>query len=383
MKDHVYGVILAGGSGTRFWPLSRERFPKQLLRIIGEGTLLQQTFERLIQHIAPKQMTIVTKETQAESIRLQLNEWKDDLTDNIILEPEGRNTAPAIALTALQLMHRDPGAVMVVVPADHVVKAEKKFMRAVQFATKLAAHGHLVTFGIHPSRPETGYGYIQPNKRKRLRTQGVFVGYSVARFVEKPNLSTARRYCRSGNYFWNSGIFVWKASGILDELALQQPVLAKLINGLARYVGTPEFLGRLRKAYAKMPSLSIDHAVMEHSSRSVVVPVDFGWSDVGSWGSLEEVASLDKDGNVRNGNIIDIDSKDSVLFADRRLVATIGLDNMVANHTLPHRESPVWSQQSRPNAHCVDDGVAATVVSLAHSPKSTTLIPAPVNPAIN
>ena len=230
MKDHVYGVILAGGSGTRFWPLSRERFPKQLLRIIGEGTLLQQTFERLIQHIAPKQMTIVTKEIQAESIRLQLNEWKDDLTDNIILEPEGRNTAPAIALTALQLMHRDPEAVMVVVPADHVVKAEKKFMRAVQFATKLAAHGHLVTFGIHPSRPETGYGYIQPNKQKRLRTQGAFVGYSVARFVEKPNLPTARRYCRSGNYFWNSGIFVWKASSILDELALQQPVSASSSN---------------------------------------------------------------------------------------------------------------------------------------------------------
>ncbi len=333
MKNHVYGVILAGGSGTRFWPLSRELFPKQLLRIIGEGTLLQQTFERLIQHIVPKQMTIVTKETQADSIRLQLNEWKDDLTDNIILEPEGRNTAPAIALTALQLMHRDPEAVMVVVPADHVVKAEKKFMKAVQFATKLAAHGHLVTFGIHPSRPETGYGYIQPNKRKRIRTQGVFVGYSVARFVEKPNLSTAMRYCRSGNYFWNSGIFVWKASSILDELALQQPVLAKLIHGLARYVGTQEFLGRLRKAYAKMPSLSIDHAVMEHSSRSVVVPVDFGWSDVGSWGSLEEVASLDKNGNVRNGNILDIDSKDSVLFADRRLVATIGLDNMVVVDT--------------------------------------------------
>ena len=168
MNEHMYGVILAGGSGTRFWPLSRERFPKQLLRIIGEGTLLQQTFERLMQHISPKQMTIVTNDVQAESIRLQLNEWKDDLGDNIILEPQGRNTAPAIALAALQLMHRDSEAVMVVVPADHVVKVPKKFMKAVQFATKLAEQGHLVTFGIHPSRPETGYGYIQPNKRRRL-----------------------------------------------------------------------------------------------------------------------------------------------------------------------------------------------------------------------
>ena len=216
MNTNVFGVILAGGSGTRFWPLSRERFPKQLLRIIGEGTLLQQTFERLIQRIAPKQMTIVTNDIQAEPIRLQLAEWKDDLVDNIILEPEGRNTAPAIALTALQLMHRNPEAVMVVVPADHVVKEEKKFMRAVQFATTLAEEGYLVTFGIQPSRPETGYGYIQPNKRRRVGSHRAFVGYSVKRFVEKPDLPTAKQYCRSGNYFWNSGIFVWKASSILE-----------------------------------------------------------------------------------------------------------------------------------------------------------------------
>lgn len=333
MKDHVYGVILAGGSGTRFWPLSRERFPKQLLNIIGEGTLLQQTFERLLQHIPANNMTVVTNEVQAEPIRLQLSEWKDALVDNIILEPEGRNTAPAIALTALHLLHRDPEAVMVVVPADHVIKAPKKFMRAVQFATTLAEQGHLVTFGIHPSRPETGYGYIQPNKRKRLRTQCGFVGYPVARFVEKPDLTTAKRYCRSGNYFWNSGIFVWKAATILEELALQQPVLSKLLKSLERRIGTPEFSSSLQKTYAKMPSLSIDHAVMEHSARSAVVPVDFGWSDVGSWGSLEEVASLDKDGNVRKGNILDIGSRHSVLFADRRLVATIGLDNMIVVDT--------------------------------------------------
>ncbi len=333
MKDHVYGVILAGGSGTRFWPLSRERFPKQLLRIIGEGTLLQQTFARLIHYIAPQKMTIVTNDIQAESIRLQLNEWKDELGKNILLEPEGRNTAPAIALTALELIHRDPDAMMVVVPADHVVTATKKFVKALQFATKLADKGHLVTFGIHPSRPETGYGYIQPNKRKRLGSKGPFIGYSVSRFVEKPNLSTARRYCRSGNYFWNSGIFVWKASTILEELAFQQPKMSKILKSLGGYVGTSDFPSVLRKAYSKLPALSIDHAVMEHSARSVVVPVDFGWSDVGSWGSLDEVAPLDKDGNVRNGNIIDMGSQNSVLFADRRVVATIGLDNMVVVDT--------------------------------------------------
>ena len=333
MNPHVYGVILAGGSGTRFWPLSRERFPKQLLHIMGEGTLLQQTFERLLQKIPANRMAIVTNEVQAESIKLQLNQWKDDIAGNVILEPEGRNTAPAIALAALQLMHQDPEAIMVVVPADHVVKASKKFMRAVQFASELAEDGHLVTFGIHPTRPETGYGYIQPLKRRKVGAKGNFIGYSVARFVEKPNFTTAQRYCRSGNYFWNSGIFVWKASQILAELAIHQPALSKLLVGLQRWMGSEDFPSYLRKVYAKVKSLSIDNAVMEHSTRSVVVPIDFGWSDVGSWSSLEEVAPLDKDGNVRNGNIIDLGSRQSVLFADRRVVATIGLNNMVVVDT--------------------------------------------------
>ncbi|MEO8325701.1 MAG: mannose-1-phosphate guanylyltransferase/mannose-6-phosphate isomerase [Nitrospirota bacterium] len=333
MNAHVYGVILAGGSGTRFWPLSRERFPKQLLRILGEGTLLQQTFERLLQKIPANRMAIVTNAFQAESIKLQLNQWKDDIAGNVILEPEGRNTAPAIALAALQLIHQDPEAVMVVVPADHVVKASKKFMRAVQFASELAMEGHLVTFGIQPTRPETGYGYIQPLKRRKVGTKGEFVGYSVSRFVEKPNFTTAKRYCQSGNYFWNSGIFVWKASQILSEIAIHQPALSKLLTGIKRRMGSEEFASYLRKVYAKVESLSIDNAVMEHSSRSVVVPIDFGWSDVGSWSSLEEVVPLDKDGNVRNGNIIDLGSRNSVLFADRRVVATIGLNNMVVVDT--------------------------------------------------
>jgi mannose-1-phosphate guanylyltransferase / mannose-6-phosphate isomerase len=333
MNPHVYGVILAGGSGTRFWPLSRERFPKQLLHIMGEGTLLQQTFERLLQKIPANRVAIVTNAAQEESINLQLNQWKDDIAGNVILEPEGKNTAPAIALAALQLLHQDPEAVMVVVPADHVVKASKKFMRAVQFASELAENGHLVTFGIQPTRPETGYGYIQPLKRRKVGTKGSFIGYSVARFVEKPDFTTAQRYCRSGNYFWNSGIFVWKASQILSELGLHQPAWFKSLIGLQRRLGSKEFPSYLRKVYAKLESLSIDNAVMEHSARSVVVPIDVGWSDVGSWGSLEEVAHLDKNGNVRNGNILDLGSRHSVLFADRRVVATIGLTNMVVVDT--------------------------------------------------
>ncbi len=333
MNSHVFGVILAGGSGTRFWPLSRERFPKQLLQIIGEGTLLQQTFERLLKKIPAHNMTMVTNEIQAEAIKLQLVKWKQEIEGNVIVEPEGRNTAPAIALAAIQLLSRDPEAIMVVVPADHVVKSTRKFIQAVRFAVDLAGKDYLVTFGIHPTRPETGYGYIQPRKRKKVGTKGELIGYQVERFVEKPNLSTAKRYVRSGNYFWNSGIFVWKASAILGELSAHHPHLGKILKGLRDRVGSSEYSAHLHKVYPKIPSLSIDHAVMEHSEQSVIVPVDFGWSDVGSWGSLDEVAPQDKAGNVKNGNIFDMGSERSVLFADRRVVATIGLNDMVVVDT--------------------------------------------------
>ena len=329
----MYGVILAGGSGTRFWPLSRERFPKQLLRIIGEGTLLQQTFERLCRKIPATHMVIVTNEVQAESIKFQLHTWKDDISQNVLLEPEGRNTAAAIGLAALELMARDPEAIMVVVPADHVVKATAKYLQAIRFASELARQDYLVTFGIHPSRPETGYGYIQPQKRKKLLTKGSLVGYPVARFVEKPNLATAKRYCQSGNYFWNSGIFVWKAATILSELKAYQPKVYQGLMTLQSSMATAKYPEVLRNVYSQLPSISIDHAVMEHSGRSTVVPVDIGWSDVGSWGSLDEVATRDKAGNVLAGNILDLESKNSVLFADRRIVATIGLEDMVVVDT--------------------------------------------------
>ncbi len=333
MKSHTYGVILAGGSGTRFWPLSRERFPKQLLQIIGEGTLLEQTFERLIHALPPHHITLVTNEIQAEAIKLQLVQWKEELEGNVLVEPEGRNTAPAIALAALQLLSRDPEAIMVVVPADHVVQSPRKFTQAVKFAVELAQKEYLVTFGVRPTRPETGYGYIQPRKRTRVGSKGKLDGYRVERFVEKPDLPTAKRYVRSGNYFWNAGIFVWKASTILRELTAHQSRFQKSLNDLGRKMGTEAFAPHLRKVYPKLPSLSIDHAVMEHSEKSVVVPVDFGWSDVGSWGSLEEVAPQDKSGNVKNGNIFDMGSEQSVLFADRRVVATIGLKDMVVVDT--------------------------------------------------
>jgi mannose-1-phosphate guanylyltransferase / mannose-6-phosphate isomerase len=333
MTSPIYGVILAGGSGTRFWPLSREHFPKQLLRIIGEGTLLQQTFERLLQGIPSRRILIVTNMAQCEAIKLQLGQWKDEVAANLLIEPEGRNTAAAIGWAALEVMRRDPEGIMVVVPADHVVKATTKFIRAIRFAAELARQDHLVTFGILPNRPETGYGYIQPHRRKVLLAKGGLAGYPVAKFIEKPPPENAKRYFRSGNFFWNSGIFVWKASAILNELKKHQPDLSRLLMSLEKRVGSTDYQEFLKKVYSKLPSISIDHAVMEHSQKATVVPVEIGWSDVGSWSSLEEVAPRDKSGNVRAGNILDLGSRNSVLFADRRVVATIGLDNMVVVDT--------------------------------------------------
>ena len=334
MKNpHLFGVILAGGSGTRFWPLSRERFPKQLLRIIGHETLIQQTVRRLIRAMPAKRVYIVTNEGQADSIQLQLIDWKDDLADNFILEPEGRNTAPAIGLAAFRLIEKDPEAVMVVLPADHVIKQPLKFQQAIRVGARLATEGSLVTFGISPTRPETGYGYIQPQRKNRLCTIGTLSGFRVARFVEKPNLQTAKRYMRSGNYYWNSGIFMWKASVILEELEKQKPGLYRSLKQIHAMWPSKNSKDNLAERFKTLEAVSIDHGVMEHSSRAAVIPVDFEWSDVGSWGNLHDVGDCTDDGNVMNGNIMDLGSTNSVLFADRRIVGTIGLSEMVVVDT--------------------------------------------------
>ena len=329
---HLYAVILAGGSGTRFWPLSRHLYPKQLLRILGPDTLIQQTMRRILGSVPADHVIISTNPAQADSIKVQLTEWKDALQENYLLEPEARNTAPAIALAAAKLIQRDPEAIMLVLPADHVIKEDARFHKAVQLGAQLAADGHLVTFGIKPIRPETGYGYIQPNRRVRLGTSGKLVGHPVARFVEKPDAATAVRYLKAGNFFWNSGIFLWKASVILEEIAAHQPALAKGIKKIAPSLSAPR-PDAWASLYRELGSVSIDQGVMERSARAAMVPVDFTWSDVGNWSSLEEVAPQDKAGNVVAGNVVDLDSRNSILYADRRVVATIGLSDMVVVDT--------------------------------------------------
>jgi mannose-1-phosphate guanylyltransferase/mannose-6-phosphate isomerase len=329
----LYAVIMAGGSGTRFWPLSRHLFPKQLLRIIGEETLIQQTMRRVAHRIPADRVLISTNPAQADSIRIQLREWKEALKDNFVLEPEGRNTAPAIALVALELVRRDPDAVMLVVPADHIVKGQREFDAAVALASRLAMQGYLVTFGIKPIRPETGYGYIRPNSKVTIGKEGRLRGYPVSRFVEKPDAPKAAQYLTAGDYYWNSGMFVWQAATILEEIRQHQPAL---YEGITQIQGLQQAgAGRLAidEAYKRLPSVSIDTGVMEKSMKAAVVPVSFRWSDVGSWGSLDEVASRDRAGNVIEGRVIDIESRNSIVYGDRRVVATIGLADMVVVDT--------------------------------------------------
>jgi len=332
-KTTVYPVIMAGGSGTRFWPLSRQLFPKQLLKIIGDETLIQQTMRRVVNATPPEHVMISTNPGQAESIRVQLTEWKDALKDNFVLEPEGRNTAPAIALVALELVRRDPHAVMLVVPADHIVKGQRDFDEAVALAARLALDGVLVTFGIKPIRPETGYGYIKPEKKTVLAKRGTLKGHPVARFVEKPNAAKAAQYLKAGDYYWNSGMFIWRAATILDEIRRHQPVLGRGIEKIRLLIEQGATKAAIDEEYRTLPSVSIDNGVMEKSDKAAMVPVSFSWSDVGSWGSLDEVAATDKAGNVVMGRVVDIDSQRSVVYGDRRVVATIGLTDMVVVDT--------------------------------------------------
>lgn len=332
-KSVLYPVIMAGGSGTRFWPLSRHLFPKQLLRIGGEHTLIQQTMRRVIGCASAANVLISTNAAQADLIRAQLVDWKEDLTNGFILEPEGRNTAPAIALAAIEVMGRDPDGLMLVIPADHVVTGQREFETAVQLASQLAEKGYLVTFGIKPIRPETGYGYIKAKHRVLLGKRGKLRGYLVQRFVEKPNLVKAAQYVKRGGYFWNSGMFVWRAATVLEEIGLHQPTIMAAMEQIKklRMDGAPK--QSIDEAYRKIASVSIDTGVMERSSKAAVVPVTFKWSDVGSWGSLDEVAEKDGAGNVITGRVIDLESTRSIVYADRRVVATIGLRDMVVVDT--------------------------------------------------
>jgi mannose-1-phosphate guanylyltransferase/mannose-6-phosphate isomerase len=324
----LHPVILSGGSGSRLWPLSRQNQPKQFLTLVGERSLFQETLRRAAG--LPDAQAPVT--VCAEDHRFMVGEQLHEIglqSGGILLEPIARNTAPAIAIAALHLAARDPDALMLVLPADHLIEDEAAFRAAVTRALALAEKGWLVTFGIEPDAPETGYGYIA--RGDALDD----AGYRVARFVEKPDLATAQAYVASGDYAWNSGMFLFSAQRFLEELATHAP--AMLAAAKAAYAAAKldlDFVRVDRDAFAASPNDSIDYAVMEKTDRAAVVPVSCGWSDIGSWSSLWAATSRDEDGNRHEGDVISIDTRNSLVRAsERRMIATIGVDDLVVVDT--------------------------------------------------
>lgn len=321
--NNILPVILSGGSGTRLWPLSREAYPKQFLPLVGQTTMVQATWQR-VASLAGKRPIIVANQEHRFIVAEQLMEVGAK-PEAIILEPIGRNTAPAIAIAALEATRNGDDALLLVLPSDHVVQDEAIFHESVKAAEGIANEGKLVTFGVVPSGPETGYGYI-----KAIPGQGP---RAVERFVEKPNLETAKAYVASGEYYWNSGMFLFKASSYLDALEKFQPAMLEACRRSFEQAKRDEDFIRLdATTFAQCPSDSIDYAVMEKTEDAAVVPLDAQWSDVGSWSALWEVTPRDGQGNAHHGDVISIDCRDTYAYG-QRLIAMVGLDNVVVVET--------------------------------------------------
>ncbi len=319
----IQPVILSGGSGTRLWPLSREAYPKQFLPLAGELTMLQATWQRVAPLAARGPLVIANEEHRFVAAE-QLQQVGAEPAA-IILEPVGRNTAPAIAVAALEATRDGADALLLVLPSDHVITDEAAFRSAVQAAASAAEAGKLVTFGIVPTGPETGYGYIKAADGQGLR--------AVERFVEKPDLETATGYVASGQYYWNSGMFLFKASRYLQELECFQPaMLAGSRQAWQQARRDADFTRLDKDAFTAVPSDSIDYAVMEKTADAVVIPLDAGWNDVGSWTALRDVSQQDGDGNAHQGDVIAIDCRNTYAYA-QRLVAMVGLDDVIVVET--------------------------------------------------
>lgn len=317
----MYGIILAGGSGSRLWPLSRELYPKQLLKLDGNSSLLQSTFKRLQYFIKAEDIISITNIKHANDVKFQLGQI--DKQAMVLAEPMAKNTAPAIAVTLEYLKQiKNSDEIVIIVPSDHLIRDFEAFKNTVEEGVEAAKNGYIVTFGIKPTYPETGYGYIKTNGE-------IFGINKVEKFVEKPNFETAQKYILEGNYYWNGGIFMAKVSTLLQEFALYEPEIFNNLRKLDYQNSKTIEYG----VFENMPSVSIDYAIMEKSEKIALCPLKSDWSDLGSWQSLYDVSKKDENGNVFDGKVIGEDVQNSFIYSDKKLVAAIGLKDVIIVNT--------------------------------------------------
>jgi mannose-1-phosphate guanylyltransferase len=332
---HLFALIMAGGEGKRFWPLSRKDKPKQFLSLIGRKSLLRQTVERILPLIPFQNIFVVTLGRYVEETRRHLPELP---THNIIIEPEGKNTAPCIALGTLRIKALSPDSTIVVLPADHAIGDDQSFRGVVEYGQRVAntmlasKHFPLVTLGVKPRKPETGYGYIRESTES-IEPSGRYSAKRILRFIEKPDLKTASDLINEGGYYWNSGIFIWKTSTILNEFSEILPEWYRYFDGILGSFDNEHSSPVVQEFYRNIQSGSIDKLVLEKSGNSVVIPVDFSWSDVGTWQALDEFLRSNETENIGIGNCISFDSASCLLFSQNRLIATLGVNNLVVVET--------------------------------------------------
>jgi mannose-1-phosphate guanylyltransferase len=323
-----YAAIMAGGVGTRLWPLSRQTRPKQALPLISDRTMFQHAIERLAPLFPPDHIVVVTGPKHAEILRPQTPELPDE---NLILEPMGRDSGPAVGLGAIHLQRRDPEAVMAMLTADHYIANVERFRAALAAAEKVARTGKIVTLGIKPEFPSTGYGYIRQGE-----SLGRFDGFEVFKaeqFTEKPDAIRASAFLESGRYSWNSGMFIWRVDQVLAEFERQRPQIYLQLMRIASALGTPDAARVLAEVWPQIQRISVDYAIMERAHNVAVIPVDIGWSDVGSWATLLEIVPGDEWGNVVTGKHLAIDTARTLVRSEGRLVVTIGLEDMIVVDT--------------------------------------------------
>lgn len=319
----MIGLIMAGGSGKRFWPLSRQEFPKQYLKITSDISMIGMTFKRLLEKIEKKNIFIVTSEDQVHLIKENISDISDE---NIIIEPIGMNTAPAVALSMKYLSERYNGNEVVFVGgADYEIGNLDEFIASLDLAEKAALHGDLVTFGVKPEYPATGYGYIEAGNKADF-------GFKVKTFKEKPDEATAIEFLKDGNYYWNSGMFMWRLDAILEAYSRYLPKVYSLIEGIGNIWKKEGYNADISEIYSKMPKIPVDTGIMEQAENRIVIPVDYGWSDVGSWKSLYEISKKDSSGNVLKCDSFNIDSSCNYVNS-QKYVALLGVKNLVVVDT--------------------------------------------------